>query len=384
MPVGTNATVKSLDPNDLNEVGAQIILANTYHLYLRPGHDRIQRLGGLHKFSAWEKPILTDSGGFQVVSLGPLMRIRESGARFHSHLDGSEHLFSPERSIEIQEALGPDIAVAFDQPVMPGSSERRDVMRAMQRTHRWAVRSLRAHSRGDQALFGIAQGGIDPELRAESATFIKALPFEGINLGGLAGDETPDERNAAVEATVAVLDADKRVRYLMGLGSPIDLLEAVLRGVDLFDSVLPARVARNGQAWVTGGRINLRNARHLDEDRPIDERCDCTTCRRFSRAYVAHLFRAEELLSYRLLTIHNLRHLSAFMCAIRLALRSGTLAAELPKLRAAAGGPGTPRLGAGDEPSEEPARGAMRPRYAEDGRLREANRQRAAVKEGRE
>ncbi len=174
------------------------------------------------------------------------------------------------------------------------------------------------------------------------------------------------------------------MRYLMGLGSPVDLLEAVLRGVDLFDSVLPARVARNGQAWVTGGRMNLRNARHLDEDQPLDASCDCTTCRRFSRAYLAHLFRAEELLGYRLLTIHNLRHLSAFMGAIRLALRSGTLAAELPRLRAAAGGPGTPRLGVGDEPSEEPARGAMRPRYAEDGRLRGVNRQRATAREGRE
>jgi queuine tRNA-ribosyltransferase len=254
----------------------------------------------------------------------------------------------------------------------------------MQRTHRWAVRSLRAHAREDQALFGIAQGGIDPALRAESATFIRSLPFDGLNLGGLAGDETPAERNTAIEATIAALEGDQRVRYLMGLGSPIDLLDAVLRGVDLFDSVLPARVARNGQAWVTGGRMNLRNARHLDEDEPLDGQCDCSTCRRFSRAYLAHLFRAEELLGYRLLTIHNLRHLSAFMRAIRLALGSGTLAAELPRLRAAAGGPGTPRLGVGDEPSEGSARGAMRPRYAEDGRLRGDNRQRATAREGRE
>ena len=229
MPVGTNATVKSLDPQDLVDIGAQIILANTYHLYLRPGHERIRRLGGLNRFSAWNRPILTDSGGFQVVSLGPLMRIREDGARFRSHLDGSQHLFTPERSIEIQEALAPDIAVAFDQPVMPGSSERRDVVRAMQRTHRWAVRSLRAHTSANQALFGIAQGGIDPELRAESATFIRSLPFEGINLGGLAGDETPDERNTAVEATIAALEGDGRVRYLMGLGSPIDLLDEIGR-----------------------------------------------------------------------------------------------------------------------------------------------------------
>lgn len=384
MPVGTNATVKSLDPEDLKALGAQIILANTYHLYLRPGHERVQRFGGLHEFMQWDRPILTDSGGFQVVSLGPLMRINEEGAKFSSHLDGSMHLFTPERSIEVQQALGPDIAVAFDQPVMPEGSTEREVRRAMDRTHRWAVRSLRAHSRPGQALFGIAQGGINPELRAESATYIRALPFDGINLGGLAGDETPEQRNTAIDATVAALEGDPRVRYLMGLGSPVDLLEAVLRGVDLFDSVLPARVARNGQAWVTGGRLNLRNARHLDEQEPVDAKCDCSTCKRFSRAYLAHLFRAEELLAYRLLTIHNLRHMSAFMGEVRRAIASGTLAAELPRLRAAAGGPGTPRLGAGDEPGAVPERGAMQPRYAEAGRLRGAQQKRAVASEDKE
>ena len=384
MPVGTNATVKSLDPEDLKALGAQIILANTYHLYLRPGHERVQRLGGLHEFMQWDRPILTDSGGFQVVSLGPLMRINEEGAKFSSHLDGSMHLFTPERSIEVQEALGPDIAVAFDQPVMPEGSTDREVRRAMDRTHRWAVRSLRAHSRPGQALFGIAQGGINPELRAESAAYIRSLPFDGINLGGLAGDETPEQRNTAIEATVAALEGDHRVRYLMGLGSPVDLLEAVLRGVDLFDSVLPARVARNGQAWVTGGRINLRNARHLDEQEPVDAQCDCSTCKRFSRAYLAHLFRAEELLAYRLLTIHNLHHMSAFMGEVRKAIASGTLAAELPRLRAAAGGPGTPRLGAGDEPGAVPERGAMQPRYAAAGRLRGAQQKRAVASEDKE
>jgi queuine tRNA-ribosyltransferase len=384
MPVGTNATVKSLDPDDLKSIGAQIILANTYHLYLRPGHERIRRLGGLHEFMQWDRPILTDSGGFQVVSLGPLMRITEEGARFSSHLDGSMHLFTPERSIEVQQSLGPDIAVAFDQPVMPEGSTAREVRRAMDRTHRWAVRSLRAHNRPGQALFGIAQGGITPELRAESAAYIRSLPFDGINLGGLAGDETPEQRNLAIDATVSELEGDRRVRYLMGLGSPIDLLDAVLRGVDLFDSVLPARVARNGQAWVTGGRLNLRNARHLDEPEPVDSTCDCSTCTRFSRAYLAHLFRAEELLAYRLLTIHNLRHMSAFMGRVRKAIASGTLAAELPRLRAAAGGPGTPRLGAGDEPGAVPERGAMQPRYAAAGRLRGAQQRRAVASEDKE
>lgn len=383
MPVGTNATVKALDPDDLRAIGAQIILSNTYHLYLRPGHERIARFGGLHRFMGWDRPILTDSGGFQVVSLGPLMKIGEEGARFRSHLDGSEHLFTPERSIEVQEALAPDIAVAFDQPVMPGSTERRDVQRAMERTHRWAVRSLRAHTRAEQALFGIAQGGIDPELRAASASWIRSLPFDGINLGGLAGDETPEERNRAVEATIAALEGDGRVRYLMGLGSPLDIIDAVVRGVDLFDSVLPARVARTGQAWITGGRINLRNARHLDEEGPLDAACDCTTCRRFSRAYLAHLFRADELLGYRLLTIHNLRHLSALMGRIRAAIRSGTLAAELPQLRVSAGGPGTPRLGDDDEPEGAPPREAMRPRYAGDGMVRTGINSRAEDLEGR-
>jgi len=384
MPVGTNATVKSLDPEDLKEIGAQIILANTYHLYLRPGHDRVRRLGGLHEFMQWDRPILTDSGGFQVVSLGPLMRINEEGARFSSHLDGSMHLFTPERSIEVQQALGPDVAVAFDQPVMPDGSTDREIRRAMERTHRWAVRSLRAHNRPGQALFGIAQGGINPELRTESAAYIRSLPFDGINLGGLAGDETPEQRNTAIDAAVAALEGDGRVRYLMGLGSPLDLLEAVLRGVDLFDSVLPARVARNGQAWVAGGRLNLRNARHLDEPDPVDTSCDCSTCRRFSRAYLAHLFRAEELLAYRLLTIHNLRHMSSFMGEVRRAIVSGTLAAELPRLRAAAGGPGTPRLGAGDEPGAVPERGAMQPRYAVAGRLRGAQQRRAVASEDKE
>ena len=293
------------------------------------------------------------------------------------------HLFTPERSIEVQEALAPDIAVAFDQPVMPSSTAPRDVQRAMERTHRWAVRSLRAHTRREQALFGIAQGGIDPDLRAASAAWIRSLPFDGINLGGLAGDETPEERNRAIDATIAVLEGDGRVRYLMGLGSPLDIIEAVLRGVDLFDSVLPARVARNGQAWVTGGRINLRNARHLDERGPVDAACDCSACRRFSRGYLAHLFRADELLAYRLLTIHNLRHLSALMARLRRAIQSGTLATELPQLRASAGGPGTPRLGDEDEPEAPPPRGAMRPRYVDGGIVRTGSKARAEEPEGR-
>ena len=332
MPVGTNATVKALDPLEVEAAGATILLANTYHLYLRPGHERIRRLGGLHRFMGWDRPILTDSGGYQVVSLGDLRVVDEDGVTFKSHLDGSVHRFTPEHSIAVQEALGPDVAVAFDQPVFP-SSPRDVVVDATRRTHRWAERSLRAHTRTDQALFGIVQGGLDPELRAESATYIASLPFDGINIGGLAGDETPAQREATLDATIPLLDGDPRPRYLMGLGSPADLLEAVHRGIDLFDSVLPARVARNGQLWVPGGRLNLRNERFRDDPGPVQDGCPCPLCTRFSRAYLAHLFRAREMLAYRLATCHNLTFTLDFMHRIRAALRAGTFPVELPEMR---------------------------------------------------
>ena len=336
MPVGTNATVKALSPEDIRETGATIILANTYHLYLRPGHERIERLGGLHRFMDWDGPILTDSGGFQVVSLGDLRVVDEDGVTFRSHLDGSVHRFTPEHAIAVQEALGSDVAVAFDQPVYP-SSPRPVVADATARTHRWAERSLAAHRRTDQAMFGIVQGGLDPELRAESTRFIASLPFDGICLGGLAGDETPEQRDAALDVAIPLLDDDPRPRYLMGLGSPADLLEAVHRGVDLFDSVMPARVARNGQLWVPGGRLNIRNQRFLDDPAPIQDDCPCLACRRFSRAYVAHLFRARELLGYRLATCHNLTFTLDFMARIRAAIRAGTFPAAMAELRVRAG-----------------------------------------------
>jgi len=335
MPVGTNATVKALHPDEVATAGATIILANTYHLYLRPGHERIRDLGGLHAFMGWDKPILTDSGGFQVVSLGDLRVIDDGGVTFKSHLDGSTHRFTPEHSIEVQMALGPDIAVAFDQPVFP-SSPRAEVLDAMRRTHRWAERSLAAHTRSDQALFGIVQGGLDPGLREESARFIASLPFDGINIGGLAGDETPEERNATLDVTIPFLEGDPRPRYLMGLGSPLDLLEAVHRGVDLFDSVLPARVARNGQLWIPGERLNLRNEQFKDDPRPVQEGCPCPLCTRFSRAYLSHLFRAREMLAYRLATCHNLTFTLDFMARIRAALRSGTFPDQLSGLRSRA------------------------------------------------
>jgi queuine tRNA-ribosyltransferase len=336
MPVGTNATVKALSPDDLRDAGASIILSNTYHLYLRPGHERIARLGGLHRFMDWDRPILTDSGGFQVVSLGDLRVVDEDGVSFRSHLDGSVHRFTPEQATAVQEALGSDIAVAFDQPVYP-SSPLPVVADATARTHRWAVRSLAAHTRTDQAMFGIVQGGLDAELRAESARFIASLPFDGICIGGLAGDETADERDATLDVAVPALADDPRPRYLMGLGSPADLLEAVHRGIDLFDSVLPARVARNGQLWVPGGRLNLRNRAFLDDPGPVQEGCPCLLCRRFSRAYLAHLLRAKELLAYRLATCHNLTFTLDFMARIRASIRAGTFPAEMSELRSRAG-----------------------------------------------
>ncbi len=337
MPVGTNATVKALDPADLRAVGATIILANTYHLSERPGHERIARLGGLHRFMAWDRPILTDSGGFQVVSLGDLRVVDDDGVTFRSHLDGSLRRFTPEFAIEVQEALGADVAVAFDQPVPPAASDRAIVAAATERTHRWAERSLAAHRRADQALFGIIQGGLEPDLRAASTRFIAGLPFDGLCIGGLAGDETPSQRAAAIDVVVETLGADPRPRYLMGLGSPADLLEAVDRGVDLFDSVLPARVARNGQLWIPGGKLNIRNARFLDDPAPVQEDCPCICCRTFSRAYLAHLFRARELLAYRLATCHNLTFTLDFMARIRAALRAGTFPTSLPDLRLRAG-----------------------------------------------
>jgi queuine tRNA-ribosyltransferase len=336
MPVGTNATVKALSPDDLRDAGASIILSNTYHLYLRPGHARIARLGGLHRFMDWDGPILTDSGGFQVVSLGDLRVVDEDGVTFRSHLDGSIHRFTPETAIAVQEALGSDIAVALDQPVFPSSS-REVVAEAAQRTLRWAERSLAAHGRSDQAIFGIVQGGLERDLRATSTDFIASLPFDGICIGGLAGDETPEQRDETLDVVVGRLTDDPRPRYLMGLGSPADLLEAVHRGVDLFDSVLPARVARNGQMWIPGGRLNMRNQRHLDDPAPVQDDCPCLCCRRFSRAYLAHLFRANELLAYRLATCHNLTFTLDFMARIRAAIRAGTFPAAMAELRVRAG-----------------------------------------------
>ena len=325
MPVGTQATVKSLTPGDLRAAGTQIILGNTYHLSLRPGHERIARLGGLHRFIGWDGPILTASGGLQVFSLAHLGRVDDDGVTFASHLDGSPHRLTPERAIEIQEALGSDIAMAFDQLVDPGQSPS-EVGEAMRRTHAWAERCLAARSRTDQALFGIVQGGVDAGLRRESVTAIAGLPFDGIAIGGLSVGESKAEMAATLDVVAEALGEDSRVRYLMGVGSPADFFTAVERGVDLFDCVLPTRVARNGQVWTDAGRLNLRNARHLDDPEPIDPGCACEACRNHSRAYLAHLFRAEELLAYRLASVHNVTYTLDLMRRIRSGLADGTYA----------------------------------------------------------
>jgi queuine tRNA-ribosyltransferase len=325
MPVGTQATVKSLTPGDLRTAGAQIILGNTYHLSLRPGAERIARLGGLHRFMAWDGPILTDSGGFQVFSLGHLGHIDEDGITFTSHLDGSPQRLTPERSMEIQALLGSDIAMAFDQLVDPGRPAA-EVREAMERTHRWAARSVAAHARGQQALFGIIQGGIDPDLRRRSVTAIAALDVDGIAIGGLSVGESKTEMSATLEVVADALGSDARPRYLMGVGSPPDFFAAVERGIDLFDSVLPTRVARNAQLWTSEGRLNLRNARFMDDPGPLDPDCGCETCANHSRAYLAHLFRAGELLAFRLATVHNVTYTLGLMQRIRAALADGSFA----------------------------------------------------------
>jgi queuine tRNA-ribosyltransferase len=340
MPVGTQATVKALSPGDLLAAGVQVILANTYHLSLRPGHERIARLGGLHRFMGWDGPILSDSGGFQVFSLAHLGKVDDDGVTFASHLDGSPQRLTPERAVEIQEALGSDIAMAFDQ-LVDATLPEAEIAIAMRRTHRWAERCISAHTRVDQALFGIVQGGVDADLRRESVASIAALPFDGIAIGGLSVGERKDQMADTLEVVADALSDDPRVRYLMGVGAPPDFFLAVERGIDLFDCVLPTRVARTGQLWTSGGRLNLRNARFLDDPDPPDAECRCETCRNHSRAYLAHLFRAEELLAYRLSSLHNVTYTQDLMRRIRTALQDGSYGTLREAVMAHYGGSGT-------------------------------------------
>jgi queuine tRNA-ribosyltransferase len=324
MPVGTQGTVKSLTPEDLRQVGAQILLANTYHLFLRPGHRLIAELGGLHRFMGWDGPLLTDSGGFQVYSLSSLRKVSDEGVRFRSHLDGSEHLLTPELSVEIQQALGADIIHPLDECLAHPAS-RAETEASLALTLRWAARSKAAHAGGGgrQALFGIVQGGAYEDVRRRAVEKTCALGFDGYAVGGLAVGEPRSLMLDLVEFTAALLPKD-RPRYLMGVGTPPDLLEAVARGADLFDCVLPTRNARNGQLFTAAGVLSIKQSRYAGDPRPPEEGCSCYTCRNFSRAYLRHLFVSRELLAYRLLSLHNLHFYLALMAEMRAAIAGKT------------------------------------------------------------
>ncbi len=336
MPVGTAATVKAMKPEDVRRTGADIILGNTYHLMLRPGAERVARLGGLHAFMNWDRPILTDSGGYQVMSLSDLRKITEEGVRFASHLDGSKHLLTPERSMEIQRLLGSDIVMAFDE--CPRADEPRDVIaRSMEMSMRWARRSREGFDSGEDhaaraALFGIQQGALDEELRGQSAQALQEIGFDGYAIGGLAVGEGQEAMFATLDFAPGQLPDDKP-RYLMGVGKPDDLVGAVERGVDMFDCVLPSRSGRNGQAFTWNGPLNLRNAKHAEDSAPLDERCTCPTCARYSRAYLHHLVKSGEILGAMLMTEHNLSFYQQLMQAMRDAIAEGRFAAFAAQFR---------------------------------------------------
>lgn len=321
-PVGTQATVKAITPEQLQQIGATLVLANSYHLYLRPGDERIAALGGLHEFMAWKGPILTDSGGFQVFSLTESRQVDPDGVTFRSHIDGSTHRLTPEKVIAIQENLGADIIMAFDECTEP--HDRTYNEQAMIRTHNWAERCLAAKTRPDQALFGIVQGGIFPDLREQSASTITSMGFPGIAIGGLSVGESKEDMLAMLDVVGSVLPQD-RPRYLMGVGFPDDLIEAVKRGIDMFDCVLPTRMARNHTALTRLGRLNLRNATFAEDVRPIDPDCKCYTCSTFTRAYLRHLIASGEMLAATLLTIHNLHTLISLAADLRQAVIDGCL-----------------------------------------------------------
>ncbi|MBL3579142.1 tRNA guanosine(34) transglycosylase Tgt [Rhodovulum visakhapatnamense] len=326
MPVGTAGTVKAMLPESVAATGADILLGNTYHLMLRPGAERVARLGGLHAFMHWNKPILTDSGGFQVMSLAGLRKMSEDGVAFRSHIDGSTHMLSPERSMEIQRLLGSDIVMCFDEcPALPASEA--EVARAMRLSMRWAERSKQAFGdRPGHALFGIMQGGVTRELREESADALTAIGFDGYAVGGLAVGEGQEAMFGVLDYATGFLPAD-RPRYLMGVGKPDDIVGAVARGIDMMDCVLPSRSGRTGQAFTRRGVVNIKNASHADDPRPLDEHCSCPACRNYSRAYLHHVFRAQEILSSMLLTWHNLHYFQELMAGMRAAIAEGRFAA---------------------------------------------------------
>jgi queuine tRNA-ribosyltransferase len=322
MPVGTQGTVKAMLPEALKEIGAQIILGNTYHLFLRPGHELIRDLGGLHRFMNWDRPILTDSGGFQVFSLGALRKIDEEGVRFQSHLDGSSHILSPESSIAVQEALGADIIMAFDECI-PYPASREYVAESTARSSRWARRCKAARSQGDgAALFGIVQGGMHPDLRAGSVDDLLEIGFEGYAIGGLSVGEEADLMYEVMENTLPLLPKD-RPRYVMGVGTPENLIEGVSRGVDMFDCVMPTRNARNGVLFTSFGKVSIKQARYLADPLPADPDCSCYVCRNYSRAYLRHLYQSNEILASVLNTHHNLHYYLSLMQGVRDALDQG-------------------------------------------------------------
>jgi len=318
MPVGTQATVKTITPDELKSIGAQIILGNTYHLYLRPGHNLVAEAGGLHGFMNWDRPILTDSGGFQVFSLADLRKMSDDGVTFKSHIDGSSHFFSPEKVMEIEMALGADIAMAFDE-CAPYPCDYERTKKALDRTTRWAARCREVHNHPRQALFGIIQGGTFKELRTQSAREITALDFPGYGIGGLSVGEPKPLMYEILDHTVPLIPENKP-RYLMGVGSPDCLVEGVARGIDMFDCVLPTRIARNGTVFIPEGKLVIRNADYARDFSPIDSNCSCYTCRNFTRAYIRHLIKANEVLGIRLTTIHNLHHLVDLMTKMRSAI----------------------------------------------------------------
>ena len=326
MPVGTAATVKAMLPESVRATGADILLGNTYHLMLRPTAERIARLGGLHKFMNWDRPILTDSGGFQVMSLAALRKMSEEGVKFSSHIDGSKHMLSPERSMEIQKLLGSDIVMCFDEcPALPATDD--VVAKSMRMSMRWAQRSRYAFGdRPGHALFGIQQGGVTQELRAESAEALKAIGFDGYAVGGLAVGEGQEAMFSVLDYAPEMLPADKP-RYLMGVGKPDDIVGAVERGIDMMDCVLPSRSGRTGQVWTRRGQVNIKNARHMDDPRPIDEACTCPACRSYSRAYLHHVFKSQEIIASMLMTWHNLHYFQELMQGLRDAIAAGRLAA---------------------------------------------------------
>jgi len=325
MPVGTAATVKAMMPENVRATGADILLGNTYHLMLRPTAERVARLGGLHTFMNWDRPILTDSGGFQVMSLGALRKLTEEGVTFKSHIDGSKHHLTPERSMEIQRLLGSDIVMCFDEcPALP--ADRARIRESMELSMRWAKRSRDAFGdRPGHALFGIQQGGLEEDLRAESAEALRAIEFDGYAVGGLAVGEGQEAMFSCLDFAPEQLPKDKP-RYLMGVGKPDDLVGAVKRGIDMFDCVLPSRSGRTGQAFTRHGVVNIKNARHMDDPRPLDAECTCPACSNYSRAYLHHVFRSQEILSSMLLTWHNLHYYQELMAAMRAAIAAGTFA----------------------------------------------------------